>query len=95
MKARDVTVCLPNSPSPLTQSVVSVTHAGGMELNPTENVQNFPLATLNTAVDKSPFGSRFQYQDKTPLPRVFTGPFARPSKPCPRFEKGSLIDIYA
>jgi hypothetical protein len=95
MKVRDVTVRLPNSPSPLTQSVLSVTHACAMELNPTENVQNFPLALLNTAVDKSPFGSRFQCQDKARLPRVFTGPFIRPSKLFPRFEKGSLIDIYA
>ncbi len=94
MKARDVTVCLPNSLSPLTQFVLSVTNACAMELNPTENVQNFPLATLNTAVDKSPFGSGFQCQEKTRLPRVFTAPFARPSKPSSRFEKGSLIDIY-
>jgi hypothetical protein len=95
MKAREVTVRLPNSPSPLTQSVLSDTHTCAMELNPTENVQNFPLALLNTAVDKSPFGFTFQCQDKTPLPRVFTGPFVRPSKLSSRFEKGSFIDIYA
>jgi len=95
MKAREVTVCLPNSPSPLTKSVLSVSHTHAMELNPTDNVQNFPIATLDTSVDKSPFGSKFQSQVKSELPQVFTGHFARPSKLPPRFEKGSLIDIYA
>ena len=95
MKARDVSVCLPNGPSPLTKPSGCVTSTATMELNPSGNVHHFPIATLNTSVDKSPFGSRFQYQDKTPLPRIFTGPFVRPSKPFPRFEKGSVIDIYA
>ncbi len=95
MKAREVTVCLPNSPSPLTKSVVSVSNAHAMELNPTDNVQNFPIATLDISVDKSPFGSKFQPQAKTELPQVFTGHFARPSKLPRRFETGSLIDIYA
>lgn len=95
MKAREVTVCLPNSPSPLTKSVLSVIHTPAMELNPTDSVQNFPIATLDTSVDKSPFGSKFQSQVKSALPQVFTGHFARPSKLPPRFEKGSLIDIYA
>jgi hypothetical protein len=95
MKAREVTVCLPNSPSPLTKSVVSVSHVHAMELNPTENVRNFPIATLDTSTDKSPFGSKFQSRVKSELPQVFTRHIARPSKLSPRFEKGSLIDIYA
>jgi hypothetical protein len=95
MKAREVAVCLPNSPSPLTKTVLSVSNAHAMELHPTDNVQNFPIATLDTSVDKSPFGSKFQSQVKGELPRVFTGHFVRPSKLSPHFEKGSLIDIYA
>ena len=95
MKAREVAVCPPNSPSPLTTSVVSASNARAMELNPTDNVQNFPIAALDTSVNKFPFGSKFQFQLKSQPPRGLTGRFARPSRLPPRFEKGSLIDIYA
>ena len=95
MKAREVTVCLPNSPSPLTSPLLSVTNAHAMELNPTDNVQSFPIATLDTSAEKSPFGAKCQSQVKSELPQVFTRHVVRPSKPPPRFERGSLIDIYA
>jgi hypothetical protein len=66
-----------------------------MELNPSGNVHHFPIATLNTSVDKSPFGSSFQHQKNSEVPQVSFGRLARSSKLPPRFEKGSLIDIYA
>jgi hypothetical protein len=66
-----------------------------MELNPSGNVHHFPIVTLNTSVDKSPFGSSFQHQKNSELPQISFARRARPSKLPLRFEKGSVIDIYA
>jgi len=95
MKARDVTACLPDSSLPLTKSVPSVSHCHAMEVNPADNVQNFPIAMLDTAFDQSSFGPQSQCQVKNQLPQVFTRHLARPPKLPHRFERGRLIDIYA
>jgi len=95
MKVRGASVRHLSGPSSLTKSPRCVTNTSTMELNPSGNVHHFPIATLNTCVDKSPFGSGFQHANNRELPQISIGRLTRASKPLRHFDKGSLIDVYA
>jgi hypothetical protein len=71
-----------------------------MTLNSTENVQTFPISTLDTLPWKSPLSIGFQRKKASQLPQIPIRRLAlsvkcRPVNRLSSFEKGTMIDVYA
>jgi hypothetical protein len=71
-----------------------------MTLKLTENIQMFPITTLDTFPWKPPFSNGFQRKKTSepplvPIRRLAPSVKRLPVKRRPSFEKGSVIDVYA
>lgn len=66
-----------------------------MRVNATDNVRLFPVAKISIRVGSTPHTTALQLKNGNELFQNSKEPLSRPVIHRGRFEKGSLIDIYA
>ena len=66
-----------------------------MGVNPTDNVRIFPVAKISIPLGSAPRSNALQPKKDNELSQSSKETLSRPVTHPVRFEKGSLIDIYA
>jgi hypothetical protein len=66
-----------------------------MGVNPVQDVLVFPVAKTSTSVSKSSFSRTLEHQKENRLSKGSRDGLSRPEKHPTRFDKGSLLDLYA
>jgi hypothetical protein len=66
-----------------------------MGVNPTDNVRIFPIAKISIRVGSAPRSTDLQLKNDNELSQSSKETLSRPLTHPVRFEKGSLLDIYA
>ena len=65
-----------------------------MGVNPTQNLQMFPIAKIGQSVGKSPYKTAPQRNHGDESAKAPSEGLARPAERPIRLEKGSVVDIY-
>jgi len=65
-----------------------------MAVNPTQNLQMFPIAKTNQSLGKSPYTTALQRHHGDEDAKDPSDGLARPAERPIRLEKGSVVDIY-
>ena len=66
-----------------------------MGVNPTNNVPLFPVVKISVRVGSASHSTALQLKNDDELCQTFKESRSRPTMHQVRFEKGSLVDIYA
>jgi len=65
-----------------------------MAVNPTQNLQMFPIAKISQSLRKSPYTTSLQRHHGDESAKDPSEGLARPAQRPIRLEKGSVVDIY-
>jgi hypothetical protein len=65
-----------------------------MGINPTQNLQMFPVAELGKPIGKSPYTTALQRHHEDESSKEPPQGLARPAGRPIRLEKGSVVDVY-
>ena len=63
-------------------------------VNPTQNLQMFPIAKTSQPLNRSPYTTALQRHHDDKSAKEASKGLARPLEPPIRLEKGSVVDIY-
>lgn len=75
-------------------SVLVQVEGVSMEVNPTHNLQMFPIAKIKESPGRSPYKTALQCHRGDESSRDPSEGLARPAERPVRLEKGSVVDVY-
>jgi hypothetical protein len=77
-------------------SVYVLTRGEGLNMgvNPTQNLQMFPIAKISTSAGKSPYATALQCHKGEEFSKDPSKSLARPAERPACLEKGSVVNIY-